>query len=105
MAGKKEEVAEATEVKEEVAEATEVKEEVAEAKKTTKKTTKKTDPDWEPVKIQLFKDNDKYKDPVFVAINGKSWLIERGKEVTVPACVKKVLDWQIAEDQRHSETK
>jgi hypothetical protein len=90
MAGKKEEVAEATEVKEEVAEA--------------KKTTKKTDPDWEPVKIQLFKDNDKYKDPVFVAINGQSWLIERGKEVTVPACVKKVLDWQIAEDQRNSET-
>ena len=86
--------------KEEVAEATEVKEEVAEAKKTTKK----TDPDWEPVKIQLFKDNDKYKDPVFVAINGQSWLIERGKEVTVPACVKKVLDWQIAEDQRNSET-
>jgi hypothetical protein len=90
MAGKKEEVAEATEVKEEVAEA--------------KKTTKKADPDWEPVKIQLFKDNDKYKDPVFAAINGKSWLIERGKEVTVPACVKKVLDWQIAEDQRNSET-
>lgn len=90
MAGKKEEVAEATEVKEEVAEA--------------RKTTKKTDPDWEPVKIQLFKDNDKYKDPVFVAINGQSWLIERGKEVTVPACVKKVLDWQIAEDQRNSET-
>lgn len=90
MAGKKEEVAEATEVKEEVAEA--------------KKTTKKSDPDWEPVKIQLFKDNDKYKDPVFVAINGQSWLIERGKEVTVPACVKKVLDWQIAEDQRNSET-
>lgn len=78
----------------------EVKEEVVEAKKTTKK----TDPDWEPVKIQLFKDNDKYKDPVFVAINGQSWLIERGKEVTVPACVKKVLDWQIAEDQRNSET-
>lgn len=76
------------------------KEEVAEAKKTTGK----TDPDWEPVKIQLFKDNDKYKDPVFVAINGQSWLIERGKEVTVPACVKKVLDWQIAEDQRNSET-
>ena len=90
MAGKKEEVAEATEVKEEVAEA--------------KKTTKKADSDWEPVKIQLFKDNDKYKDPVFVAINGQSWLIERGKEVTVPACVKKVLDWQIAEDQRNSET-
>ena len=76
------------------------KEEVAEAKKTTGK----TDPDWEPVEIQLFKDNDKYKDPVFVAINGQSWLIERGKKVTVPACVKKVLDWQVAEDQRNSET-
>lgn len=32
------------------------------------------------------------KDDVFVGVNGKVWMIERGKEVEVPLCVAKVLE-------------
>lgn len=57
----------------------------------------------EKVKIKLFKDNDKYKDPVFVGVNGKGYLIERGVTVEVPMSVKEVLDNSAAQDQRASE--
>ena len=32
----------------------------------------------EEVEIKLFRDNDKYKDPVFVGCNGETIAIERG---------------------------
>ena len=35
------------------------------------------------VPIRLFKDNDKYKDDVFVAVNGRSFQIKRGETVTI----------------------
>lgn len=38
----------------------------------------------ELVKIKLFKDNSKYKDDVFVAVNGKGMIVPRGKEVEIP---------------------
>ena len=38
----------------------------------------------EKVKIKLFKDNGKYKDDVFVAVNGSGMLVPRGKEVEIP---------------------
>ncbi len=44
------------------------------------------------VKIRLFKDNDKYKAPVFVSVNGESYLIQRGVEVEVPVYVAEVID-------------
>lgn len=44
------------------------------------------------VKIRLYKDNDKYKDDVQVIINGKVYLIQRGKEVEVPEAVAEVLE-------------
>lgn len=37
----------------------------------------------EEVEIELFKDNGKYKDDVFVAVNGVGCLIQRGKKVKV----------------------
>ena len=43
------------------------------------------------VKLRLFKDNGKYKEPVFVAVNGKTYMIERGVEVEVPDYVAEVL--------------
>lgn len=46
----------------------------------------------QPVKIKLFKDNDKYKDDVFVGVAGKTYLIKRGIEVEVPRCVAQVID-------------
>lgn len=54
--------------------------------------------DVETVTVRLFKDNSKYKDPVFVGINGKNYLIERGKEVEVPRCVSEVLKNSLAQD-------
>ena len=38
----------------------------------------------EKVPVRLFKDNGKYKDDVFVCVNGRSMLIQRGKTVMVP---------------------
>ena len=38
----------------------------------------------EKVKIKLFKDNGKYKDDVFVAVNGIGMIVPRGKEVDIP---------------------
>lgn len=32
------------------------------------------------------------KDDVFVGVNGKTYLIKRGEEVSVPRCVAKVLE-------------
>ncbi len=45
----------------------------------------------EKVFIKLFKDIKHYTEDVFVAINGKSYLIQRGVEVEVPISVAKVL--------------
>ncbi len=54
---------------------------------TTKKTTKqKRDKSYynELVSIRLFKDNAKYKDDVFVAVNGKGMIVPRGEDVKIP---------------------
>lgn len=45
------------------------------------------------VKIRLPITRD-LKDDVFVAVNGRTWLIKRGVEVAVPACVAEVLKLQ-----------
>ncbi len=50
------------------------------------------------VKVKLFKDNNKYKDDVFVSVNGKRWQIRRGVEVEVPDFVKEVLDHSAEQD-------
>ena len=47
------------------------------------------------VTVKLFKDNNKYKDDVFVAVNGVGIIIPRGKEVRI--------DKKYAEVLRHSE--
>lgn len=38
----------------------------------------------ELVSVKLFKDNDKYKDDVFVAVNGVGMIVPRGIEVKIP---------------------
>ncbi|MCB7064124.1 hypothetical protein LI031_09755 [Enterocloster citroniae] len=45
----------------------------------------------ETVKFALFQDDDRYKAPLFVGVNGKSYLIERGKEVEIPKSVYEVI--------------
>lgn len=57
----------------------------------------------ELVEIELFYDGQKYKDDVFVAVNGKSYLIQRGKRVKVPRFVKEVLDNSADQDKRAAE--
>lgn len=50
------------------------------------------------VPIRLFKDNGKYKDDVFVAVNGRSFQIKRGENVMVPDYVAAVLEQSMAQD-------
>lgn len=54
--------------------------------------------DSELVPIRLFKDNDKYKDDVFVAVNGRSFQIKRGETVMAPDYVAQVLEQSMAQD-------
>lgn len=46
----------------------------------------------ELVEIKLFKDNGKYKEPVFVACNGETLAIERGVRVKIPRKFALILD-------------
>lgn len=52
-----------------------------------KKTVAKKGPEWERVRIKLFKDNNKYREPLFVSVNDYSALIQRGVYVEVPMFV------------------
>lgn len=45
----------------------------------------------ETVKFTLFRDDDRYKGPLFVGVNGRSYLIARGKEVEIPKSVYEVI--------------
>lgn len=50
----------------------------------------------EYVSVRLFKDSGKYKDGLFLAVNGETCLIQRG--VTVP--IKKKFLWAIQDQER-----
>lgn len=52
----------------------------------------------EEVEIQLFKDNGKYKDDVYVAVNGQNCLIQRGKPVKVKRKFAEVLRQSLEQD-------
>ena len=56
----------------------------ADGKPVMSEEAKKAEEYWnEEVEIQLFKDSGKYKDDVYVAVNGQNCLIQRGKPVRV----------------------
>lgn len=44
------------------------------------------------VEVNLFLDNDRYKDDVYVSLNGQRYNIPRGKPVMVPEGVKEILE-------------
>ena len=46
----------------------------------------------ELVEVKLFKDNNKYKDDVFVSVNGENCLIKRGERVKIKRKFAHVLD-------------
>lgn len=54
----------------------------------------------ELVSVRLFKDNDKYKGDVFVAVNGQSVLIRRGERVAIKKKFTEVLEQSLDQDQR-----
>lgn len=57
----------------------------------------------EKVPVRLFKDSSKYQDDVFVSVNGKGYLIQRGVEVMIPRFVAQVLEQSMEQDQRAAE--
>ena len=56
----------------------------------------------EKVKVKLFKDNGKYKDDVFVAVNGENRVIKRGVEVEIERKFAMVLDQSDRQDYETS---
>lgn len=62
----------------------------------SKKSTAEKKPD--TVRVRLFKDSDKYKSDVFVAVNGNAIKIQRGVEVDVPAAHFEVLERSMTQD-------
>lgn len=52
----------------------------------------------EPVTLRLFKDNDRYKDDVFVCVNGDACLIRRGETVTIKRKFADLLERSMAQD-------
>ena len=57
----------------------------------------------EYVEIKLFKDNDKYKDDVYVAINGKNCVIRRGVWTRIRRKFALLLDQSEIQDLRTAE--
>lgn len=50
------------------------------------------------VSIHLFRDNERYKNDVFVCVNGKTALIQRGKTVEVSPDIAEVLENSMQQD-------
>ncbi len=58
-----------------------------------KKTNAEREAYWnELVEVRLFKDNNKYKDDVYVSVNGENCVINRGEKVMVKRKFAHVLD-------------
>ena len=52
----------------------------------------------EKVPVRLFKDNNRYKDDVFVAVNGEGCLIKRGETVMIKRKFAEVLEQSDRQD-------
>lgn len=57
----------------------------------------------ELVPVKLFKDNGKYKDDVFVAVNGETCAIKRGERVMIKRKFAEVLDLSDMQDYETSQ--
>lgn len=56
----------------------------------------------ELVPIKLFRDNGKYKDDVFVAVNGENCQVQRGEEVMIKRKFKNLIDLSDLQDYETS---
>jgi hypothetical protein len=70
---------------------------MAETKTEVKTEVKKKD---DLVEFEAFYDGDKYKDDIFVCINGKPMQIKRGAKVMIPRAVANVLTQSIESDKQ-----
>ena len=57
----------------------------------------------EEVEVKLFRDNDKYKDPVFVGCNGENVVIQRGVKVKIKRKFAEILDHSELQDYETTE--
>ena len=57
----------------------------------------------EPVAVKLFRDNDRYKDDVYVAVNGHNCVIKRGDWVKIKRKFAMVLDQSEIQDMKTAE--
>ena len=57
----------------------------------------------ECVAVKLFRDNDRYKDDVYVAVNGQNCLIKRGEWVKIKRKFAMVLDQSEIQDIKTAE--
>lgn len=57
----------------------------------------------EYISVKLFKDNDRYKDDVYVAVNGQNCIIKRGEWVKVKRKFALVLDASEIQDMKTAE--
>ena len=57
----------------------------------------------EYISVKLFKDNDRYKDDVYVAVNGKNCVIKRGEWVKIKRKFALVLDASEIQDMKTAE--
>lgn len=55
------------------------------------------------VELRLFKDNSRYKDDLFVAVNGRSFQIQRGVKVMIPRYVCEVIEQSEQQDAAAAE--
>ena len=53
----------------------------------------------EYVTVKLFKDSNKYKDDVYVSVNGQNCVIQRGKEVKIKRKFANVLEQSLKQDE------
>ena len=60
-------------------------------------------PDDGMVNIFLMRDSDKYKGDVFVQVNGRSYIVKRGRNVKVPKEVAEVLQNSQEQDTKTAE--
>ncbi len=57
----------------------------------------------ELVAVKLFRDNDRYKDDVYVAVNGHNCIIKRGEWVRIKRKFAMVLDQSEIQDMKTAE--
>ena len=57
----------------------------------------------EYISVKLFRDNDRYKDDVYVAVNGQNCVIKRGEWVKIKRKFALVLDTSEIQDMRTAE--